>query len=265
MSAPYGQVPQTAPPPGQPMTTDDLLLGTLVALLLAGSAAHRIRDLLASAEGTTAQAATYLISRPEIQNALTTPDLPMTDRPVNLQRRQNAFRRAAYLVNATRRLTVAWLLGTQPDVGGHPAKSPATNLPWTGPGDGLSGRARMAVAWEREKNHLASHLLAVSKRNSAARAVATAWLAQGRSGLLGWSARMDRKTSGECREANGRNFDPSRVPPIGFPGAVHPDCRCRAVRPFDTQLRVEDLFADGRMSATVAATRVGWSVRTITT
>lgn len=44
--------------------------------------------------------------------------------------------------------------------------------------------------------------------------------------LLGWYAVMDSRTTGECRAANGRNFFYNRPPVIGYPGAVHPNCRC---------------------------------------
>ena len=44
--------------------------------------------------------------------------------------------------------------------------------------------------------------------------------------LLGWYAVNDRKTSLECRKANRHNFRADDMPAIGFPGAVHPHCRC---------------------------------------
>lgn len=52
------------------------------------------------------------------------------------------------------------------------------------------------------------------------------------SSVLGWRARMDSRTSAECRAANGHNFEVFAVPLIGWPGAVHPHCRCRPVAPF---------------------------------
>lgn len=58
---------------------------------------------------------------------------------------------------------------------------------------------------------------------------------------LGWHAKMDARTSEECRQANGRNFEASRIPAIGFPGAVHPFCRCKPGRPFNTDLSVYDI------------------------
>lgn len=46
---------------------------------------------------------------------------------------------------------------------------------------------------------------------------------------LRWRAVNDRKTSPECRAANGHVFTADHPPVIGLPGAVHPNCRCRPV------------------------------------
>lgn len=90
---------------------------------------------------------------------------------------------------------------------------------------GLTGEARQA-ALRREKTYFNQHLEAMANRRQAASEVDKA---RGRFGdELGWYAKMDSITSAECREANGKNFSVSRVPPIGYPGAVHPHCRCRA-------------------------------------
>jgi hypothetical protein len=51
-------------------------------------------------------------------------------------------------------------------------------------------------------------------------------------GILGWHAEMDARTSAECRRANGKNFLAAYAPLIGYPGAVHPRCRCYPVRPY---------------------------------
>ena len=44
--------------------------------------------------------------------------------------------------------------------------------------------------------------------------------------LLGWYTVRDARTSAECLAADGRNFSASAPPLIGYPGAVHPHCRC---------------------------------------
>jgi hypothetical protein len=49
---------------------------------------------------------------------------------------------------------------------------------------------------------------------------------------LGWYTVVDSRTSRECLEANGRNFWVYRMPRIGYPGMVHPHCRCLPGSPF---------------------------------
>ena len=48
---------------------------------------------------------------------------------------------------------------------------------------------------------------------------------------LGWYTVLDARTSPECRAANGTNFDVGVRPVIGYPGAVHPSCRCKPGKP----------------------------------
>jgi len=83
-----------------------------------------------------------------------------------------------------------------------------------------------------EKRYFNQHMEAVAKRRKSASAVDKARARYGDE--LGWHARMDSRTSPECREANGKNFSATRIPAIGFPGGVHPNCRCRAGRKFAT-------------------------------
>jgi hypothetical protein len=48
-------------------------------------------------------------------------------------------------------------------------------------------------------------------------------------GTLGWYAYDDDRTTPECREADGQNFDPTDPPAIGLPGVgPHVGCRCYA-------------------------------------
>jgi uncharacterized protein with gpF-like domain len=49
--------------------------------------------------------------------------------------------------------------------------------------------------------------------------------------LLGWNTVIDSHTSPECLAANGHNFRADHMPKIGYPGAVHPHCRCYAGPP----------------------------------
>lgn len=93
-----------------------------------------------------------------------------------------------------------------------------------------------AKAIEAEKVYFNQHMDAVSKRRGAANAVDKARAKYGDE--LGWYAVMDNRTSPECREANGKNFNATHIPSIGFPGAVHPNCRCRPGKAFATSQTV---------------------------
>lgn len=137
------------------------------------------------------------------------------------QYNQNVRRRASYLINAARRISRAWI-----------AEGAPTSL-----------TPAMDDALDREVRFARQHFEATYKREQAAAQVAE-MAQQWGSIRLGWHAVMDRRTSAECRAANGRNFDPNRIPPIGLPGSVHPHCRCRAGRPFATRARVETLRPD---------------------
>jgi hypothetical protein len=94
-----------------------------------------------------------------------------------------------------------------------------------------------------ERRHAAAHEAAVENRRRAAQAVDAAARNGGRMGtdanglpamLVGWYSRHDSKVSPECLAADGTVFPVNRPPAIGWPGAVHPHCRCRPgpARPF---------------------------------
>lgn len=164
--------------------------------------------------------------------------------PLQAMHRANLMHRAAYLVSAARRLS----------------------RPFRGPRLGMGDRLKATI--ETEKRYLAQHLDAVSNRVRAAEQVGQAMRVQSKrvarinetngvpgrpsSSLLGWYAVMDERTSAECRRAHGRNFDPRQIPMIGFPGAVHPHCRCRPGPPHRTDARVEELPADITRAVTEA-------------
>jgi SPP1 gp7 family putative phage head morphogenesis protein len=50
-----------------------------------------------------------------------------------------------------------------------------------------------------------------------------------------WVSIMDGNTTPDCRAMNGKIFTLDEPPAIGFPGAVHPACRCEP-RPFGESL-----------------------------
>lgn len=85
-------------------------------------------------------------------------------------------------------------------------------------------------AAERERRYFGQHLQAIWKRSQAAAQADTAAMTYGR--LLGWHTVLDKRTSAECRHANGRNFLVDKMPLIGYPGGVHPHCRCYPGRPW---------------------------------
>jgi SPP1 gp7 family putative phage head morphogenesis protein len=75
-----------------------------------------------------------------------------------------------------------------------------------------------------EKRYMNLHLSASQRRVTAATAVDGMAGAYGP--LLSWNAVMDARTTAECRAANGKSFYAATPPAIGYPGTVHPHCRC---------------------------------------
>lgn len=93
-----------------------------------------------------------------------------------------------------------------------------------------------------ERRYFNQHIEAVGKRRAVAGAVDKA--AQRWGDDLGWYAKMDSITSEECRDANGKNFRASEMPPIGYPGAVHPHCRCKPGKKHRTTATVYGVKTD---------------------
>lgn len=87
-----------------------------------------------------------------------------------------------------------------------------------------------------------AHERARRNRQEAADAVDTAGRMVG-SAKLGWYAQRDGRTTAECQAAHGTNFDIADKPRIGWPGAVHPGCRCRPGPPFATSRTVDEATA----------------------
>ena len=118
--------------------------------------------------------------------------------------RTNLVRRAQFVVAAARRL--------QGDITGA-----------------ISRREPVVTALlrgaQRERRYYGQHLQAMWNRASAAAQVDSEAMTHG--DLLGWYTVLDSHTSPECRAADRHNFRASQMPLIGYPGAVHPHCRCR--------------------------------------
>lgn len=213
--------PTTTTPPQQPPgdTTDDAIITALVAAILAGWALTKIHDLLTKLHHVEPDTVDYMLHKTIFAKLLTMDTYTPTDPILAAQRQRNIHRRAAYIVNAVRRMNTALTTHQAPTI---------------------------RATWNQELNHLAAHLQANHKRNESAINLARRWKHAGHPDLMGWQALLDGNTSPECAEASGRNFDPTVVPTIGYPGSVHPHCRCAAVAAFNTDARVEDL-PDARM------------------
>lgn len=82
-----------------------------------------------------------------------------------------------------------------------------------------------------ERRFFDQHRDAQSRRAEFARLVDVA--AQAFGDVLGWHAKDDNRTSAECKAANGKNFQAGQRPTIGYPGTVHPNCRCMPGAPFE--------------------------------
>jgi hypothetical protein len=221
--APLPEEATAVPPPG---ATAREILTALVAAMIAGASVELIARILARfPELTRALVERILTGRSWGGLLGATAEertlIPRTGTPPALVLEQlaaqNAFRRAAYLDNALRRLAPAVASG---DVD------------------------RIVRAERAEDRYFAAFLEAERRRGVAASAVALIASQYGINDrgevLLGWQAVLDNRTSADCRWAHRRNFNALVVPRIGYPGTVHLDCRCRPRRPWNTDLRVED-------------------------
>ncbi|AWY07490.1 capsid morphogenesis protein [Streptomyces phage LazerLemon] len=139
---------------------------------------------------------------------------PKTPTAVALAQRANLRYRAAFIIRALRRIVAA------PD---------------------------KKLALKRELDFWKGHLKANQRRITVARRID--W-ARGRYGeLLGWYAKMDNRTSAECRAADGRNFVALEPPVIGYPGSVHLHCRCVPGPPHPGAKMVNDSLTVRRSDA----------------
>lgn len=94
----------------------------------------------------------------------------------------------------------------------------------------------LATALETERRYFQQHQIAMKKRVAAATAIDK--IAGSTRRKVGWYATLDSRTSPECRAAHGKNFFADRMPSIGYPGAVHPSCRCKPGKPHATKDQV---------------------------
>jgi hypothetical protein len=145
--------------------------------------------------------------------------------------RENHLRRAQFAIASARRMTSSIL---------------------TARSRGGTARSALAEALPAERRYFGQHIEAAWNRARAAAQVDAAYQAHG--GLLGWYSLRDRATSPECRAAHGGNFWVDAPPAIGWPGSVHPHCRCYPGAP----------VPGGRMLATFGRTTVRSALRGLT-
>jgi hypothetical protein len=221
----------TAPQPG-PVEAERDAMDQLIQALAYAQSAKVVLDALTAFSDVAPEVARLLLTWSPLRRVLAVPQNASGPVSVQSMHRVNLMRRASYLVQAARRLTTGWRRsrkGGDPDV--------------------------LRAVWQRELRFLQQHLEAHIKRARAAREVARVTREALETevpvagdmlprGLVGWKATIDDRTTPDCRRADGRNFDPTKVPAIGFPGTVHPHCRCKPVAPYRTDLRVEALRPD---------------------
>jgi hypothetical protein len=112
--------------------------------------------------------------------------------PVAAAIKKNMRFRAAYVINAVRRL------------------ADAPDLP---------------AALAREKQLFAAHKEAAARRTAAAKASAD-MAATSNSRTLGWGGILDDRTTPDCRWLIGKNYSVDNPPEGLHPGGRHPRCRC---------------------------------------
>jgi hypothetical protein len=131
--------------------------------------------------------------------------------------RMNTARRAQYVLAASKRVM------------GAAREARAKGGPDAAAARYAAGEA-VAAQLATERRFFEQHQAAMWNR---ARAAGKTDMAAAEYGpILGWLAKKDSRTSPECAAASGKNYYASRMPEIGFPGAVHPSCRCEPVAPW---------------------------------
>jgi hypothetical protein len=196
------------PPAQQPSGLGNPALPLAVATVITGVAA----GALTVATGVAGLAAAYKLTTEaagtlrDVLGLVTSYPPPLTGVIGDASRqvaRMNTARRAQFVVAAATRL---WHAGRDARAKGEPVK------------------AALARQLGTERRYYQMHMDAMWNRARAAGRVDLEAAVHG--DLLGWNTVIDGHTSAECRAADGKNFYVSHVPLIGFPGAVHPNCRC---------------------------------------
>ena len=208
-------VPPAPPPPQQTSTQQAstaaetaLVIAVASALLLSATVAIAMASLAVLLKGFRVRAQsmeaslTIVMGHPPGQDGFYGP-------AGHAMARLNLLRRAQFAVMAARRIDLALTR----------AHSRGESMPQA-----------LAGAVQLERRYYAQHLMAIWGRQKAGAQVDSAAMTYGR--LIGWHTVRDKKTSAECLAADGKNFYADHMPVIGYPGTVHPHCRCLPGAPF---------------------------------
>jgi hypothetical protein len=203
MEASVAATPASEAPPEQLSEAETAALAALVVALLGGMAGAAFVGYASSLLAPLGISAAAVAETIALIGARELPAIAGEGVAARQIRRTAYARRAAYLLNASRRLDV--------------------------PED------RHLAAVQAERRYLAAHLDAERLRIEAAVRVDEA---AGRYGLtLGWRSVRDERTTRGCRQAHGRNFRADRPPTVEgqpvFPGMLHGGaCRCEPGPPW---------------------------------
>lgn len=188
--------------PTQAQLVAAIIPALLAAVTVAGVTAALAAIMAAAGIGYAALKATVALVL-----AMPLPVMEGTGPATRWAVRQNAVRRAQFLVSASQRVQ---------DAADHARAHGLPVLP------------AMQAAVVAEQRYFSLHVAMGTKRLSASAAV------DGMAGtcgnILGWNAVLDAATTYGCRAANGSNFYADDPPVVegapSVPGAVHSLCRC---------------------------------------
>lgn len=192
--------PPPPPPPKEDGSAPDALVEAVLGVLAVGAPVAATAAALAAVLGVAVGVALAFLGALGAAVLASFTHATAGGRPTTaagIAAAANLRYRAAFIINALRRIAAA------PDMG---------------------------VAIRREVDFFHAHLRAGERRLVMGRRVDAMRRAHG--DLLGWYAKNDARTSAECRAASGRNFLALSPPVIGYPGGVHPHCRCLPGPPF---------------------------------
>lgn len=180
-----------------PRSNDARLVATIVALLAVQASTQALTPKIATLLkpfGISAEAA-----RMATRIAMSAPVNPPRNRVKGSATLQSSLTeptyRAAYILQSARRIQ-----------------------------SGLHDGENLGDLVNKERTWFSKHREAQDNRHVSASRVETAVDRFGQ--VLGWYAKRDSRTSAECLAAHGQNFRADERPLIGYPGTVHPHCRC---------------------------------------